>query len=117
MIPIINSITSVNLNLGWYNQAKYCYEKTIHVSRCSDQLCSNLWTSSFWLLFASLFVDCFNPRMCQGDGWLPHPLRFILSFFLHTKTSAADVVSSCLFIPRKHFETSLVMVSYYGNEM
>ena len=35
-------------------------------------------------------------------------------FFLDGKTSAPEVFSSCLFIPREHFETSLVMVSYDG---
>ena len=35
-------------------------------------------------------------------------------FFLDGKTSAPEVFSSCSFIPREHFETSLVMVSYYG---
>ena len=33
------------------------------------------------------------------------------------KTSAPDVVSSCSFLPRAHFETSLKMVSYYGYEI
>ena len=47
----------------------------------------------------------------------PLPLRFFWSFFLNDKISAADVFSSCLFIPHAHLETSLVMVSYYGYEM
>ena len=41
----------------------------------------------------------------------PLPLSLFLSFFLHDKTSAAHVLSSCCFIPHAHFETSLVMVS------
>ena len=40
-----------------------------------------------------------------------------LIFFLDDKASASDVFSSCSFIPRTHFETSLVMVSYYGYEI
>ena len=40
-----------------------------------------------------------------------------LCFFLEDKTSAPDVVSSCLLIPCAHFETSLVMVSCYGYEI
>ena len=40
-----------------------------------------------------------------------------LSFLLEDKTSVPDVFSSCLLIPRAHFETSLVMVSCYGNEL
>ena len=35
-------------------------------------------------------------------------------FFLEDKTLAPDVFTSCSFIPRVHFETSLVMVSCYG---
>ena len=37
--------------------------------------------------------------------------------FLEDKTSAPDVFSSCSFIPRAHFETSLVMVSCFGYEI
>jgi len=36
--------------------------------------------------------------------------------FLDDKPSAPDVFSSCSFIPRARFETSLVMVIYYGYE-
>ena len=46
------------------------------------------------------------------DGcYLP---EVFLSFFLENKTSAPELFSSCSFIPRAHFETSLVMVSCYG---
>ena len=44
-----------------------------------------------------------NPRMYKG--------RTRVSFFLEDKTSGPHVFSSCLFIPRADFETSLVMVS------
>ena len=40
-----------------------------------------------------------------------------LKIFLDDKTSEPDVFSSCSFIPRADFETSLVMVSYYGYEI
>ena len=40
-----------------------------------------------------------------------------LGFFLEDKTSAPDVFSSCSFILRAHFETSSVMVRYYGYEL
>ena len=46
----------------------------------------------------------------------PHP-RFFWVFFLEDKTSAPDVFSSCSFIPRAHFKSSLVMVSFYGYEI
>ena len=45
------------------------------------------------------------------------PFKVFLSFFLEDKTSAPDVFSSCSFIPRADFETSLVMVSCYGYEI
>ena len=45
------------------------------------------------------------------------PQKVLLSFFLEDKTSAPGVFSSCLFIPRTNFETSLVMVSCYGYEI
>ena len=51
-------------------------------------------------------------------GWLPpSPLSFLFKFFLDDKTSEHEVFSSCSFIPRAHFETSLVMVIYYGYEI
>ena len=40
-----------------------------------------------------------------------------LSFSFDEKTSAPDGFSSCSFIPCAHFETSFVMVSYYGYEI
>ena len=50
-----------------------------------------------------------------GVGMLP--LKVFLSFLLEDKTSAPDVFSSCSFIPRAHFESSSVMVSFYGYEI
>ena len=40
-----------------------------------------------------------------------------VDFFLEDKTSGPDVFSSCLFIPRAHFETSSVMVGCSGYEI
>ena len=51
------------------------------------------------------------------EGVDASPTKVFLSFFLEDKTSAPDVFSSCLFIPRTNFETSLVMVSCYGYEI
>ena len=45
-----------------------------------------------------------------------HPSEVFLSFFLDNKISAPDVFSSWSFISCTHFETSLVMVSYFGYE-
>ena len=47
----------------------------------------------------------------------PPPHKDFLNFFLEDKTSAPDVFISCLFIPRAHFETGLVMASCYGFEI
>ena len=63
----------------------------------------------FWVQFSTFMT---LGRGTVGGG--NHPLRvffFFWSFFLNDKTSAPNVFSSCLFIPRAHFETSLVMVS------
>ena len=50
--------------------------------------------------------------LAGGGGW--HPSFEIFSFFVDDKTSLPEVSSSRSFILCKHFETSLVMVSYYG---
>ena len=42
-------------------------------------------------------------------------VRVIESKINIDKTSALEVFCSCSFILRAHFETSLVMVSYYGS--
>ena len=53
----------------------------------------------------------------RGEGNC-QTLRGFSEFFPnYDKRSAADAFSSCLFIPRMHFETSLIMVSYYGYEL
>ena len=60
--------------------------------------------------------EVYNPGTYRVDGWMPPPLRFFLIFSLDDQTSAPDVFSSCSFITRAHFETSLVMISFYGYE-
>ena len=52
-----------------------------------------------------------------GGRGIFKPSEVFLSFSLDKKTSAADTFSRCLFIPRVHFETSLVMVNYYGYKL
>ena len=71
-----------------------------------------------------MYLPCFYVKMMMmmipnkptdvqgGGGGVPHPWGFS-EFFLNDKTSAPEVFCSCSFIPRVHFETSLVMVSYY----
>lgn len=58
----------------------------------------------------------------RTGGWHPTSEVFfiyflVLFFFLNDKTLASVVFSSCLFSPRAHFKTSLVMVSYYGYDI
>ena len=66
-----------------------------------------------------LLLNCLlNPRTYKGAGGgegTPHKVFLIL--FLEDKTLAHHVFSSCLFIPRADFETSLVMISSYGYEI
>ena len=51
------------------------------------------------------------------DAPPPPPHNVFRSFFQQDKTSVHDVFSSCSFIPRADFKTSLVMVSRYGYEI
>ena len=46
-----------------------------------------------------------------GVGVNVTPHKVFLSFFVEDKTLAPNVFSSCSFIPRADFQTSLVMVS------
>ena len=50
-----------------------------------------------------------------GTSWMP-PHRVFLSFFLEDKTLASDVFGSSSFIPRAHFESNSLIVSFYGYE-
>ena len=56
-----------------------------------------------------------QPSDVQGVRLVITPLEVFLSFYL--RRSALGDSSSCSFIPRVHFETSLVMVSDYGYEI
>ena len=79
--------------------------------------------SFYWLMIILLsnskwILSHLNPRTYkEARGWMPTPIRFFFKFFPQDKTSVPDVFSSCSFIPRAHFETSLVMVSCYGKEI
>ena len=59
----------------------------------------------------------FRRTRAGGGGGGGGGVNFFLIFFLDDKTSAPEVFSRCSFIPRAHFETSLVMVSFYGYEV
>ena len=58
------------------------------------------------------FLTLGRTRGGGADGC--HLKFFIFIFLLNDQASAPDVFSSCSFIPRASFGTSLVMVSYYG---
>ena len=65
-------------------------------------------------LFIYLFIvnDIIYPRS-EGGGVIDSFLKVFLSFFLEGKTLATYVFSSCSFIPSAHFESGLVMDSFY----
>ena len=70
---------------------------------------------SDWIF--KLLLNCLlNPRTYKGGGGgNVLPIRFFwVFFFLEDKTLPPHVFSSCLFISRADFETSLVMISSYG---
>ena len=82
------------------------------------QVCICFWSCPYGHKFGketnSFF---FNPRTYKGGRGIFKPSEVFLSFSLDNKTSAVDTFSRCLFIPRMHFETSLVMVNYYGYKL
>ena len=63
--------------------------------------------------------EFFNPRTFKGGGggtsWMLPP-RVFLTFLLEDKTLASDVFGSSSFIPRAHFESNSLIVSFYGYE-
>ena len=71
---------------------------------------------SDWIF--KLLLNCLlNPRTYKGGGGGGNVLSirfFWVFFFLEDKTLPPHVFSSCLFISRADFETSLEMISSYG---
>ena len=68
--------------------------------------------------FLTLGRTLFKVEGCGGGGGVVFATpSFFWVFFLDDKTSAPDVFCSCSFLPRAHFETSLVMVSYSDYEI
>ena len=47
----------------------------------------------------------------------PPPHKVFLEFFQEEPLPQTAVFSSCTHIPKTHFDTSLVKISYYGYEM
>ena len=68
-----------------------------------------------WQILGSIF-NIHDPRTRYNRG-VATKVFWSFFFFLKDKTSAPNDFGSCSFIPRAHFETSLVMVSYYGYEI
>ena len=69
-------------------------------------------------LFNLNWKDRYRLTFGRTGGWIPFlPHKVFPSFLLEDKKSVPYVFISCSFIPRAHFETSLVMVSCYGYEI
>ena len=59
VFPVINSVTSVNLKKTGMASRNILMNHT----RCSDQLCSSLWTSRFWF-FVVVVYDLIWADIC-----------------------------------------------------
>ena len=85
-----------------------------------SELWLKLYKEGSYQTLTKLSVNCYKNNIyvlivghIRRDGCHPASEVF-LSFFLDDKTSAPDIFRSCSFIPHEQFETSLVIVSYYG---
>ena len=76
-------------------------------------------TTNQAITYTNSVIVRINPRTYKGGGVdaTPSPHKVFLSFVLEDKTLAPDVFSSCSFIPRADFETSLMMISCYGYDI
>lgn len=72
------------------------------------ELSVNYYKNNIYVLITTIIVV-----HIRRDGCHPASEVFV-SFFVDDKTSAPDIFRSCSFVPDVHFETSLVIVSYYG---
>ena len=97
---------------------------TFMLSKMKSKGVSELWLKLYkegsYQTLTKLSVNCYKNNIyvlivghIRRDGCHPASEVF-LSFFLDDKTSAPDIFRSCSFIPHGQFETSLVIVSYYG---
>ena len=69
-----------------------------------------------FLLASSLTADLQGGGGGKG-GVDATPSEVFLVLFLDDQASTTDVFCSCLFILRAHFDTRLVMISFYGYEI
>ena len=97
---------------------------TFMLSKMKSKAVSELWLKLYregsYQTLTKLSVNYYKNNIyvltlgrTRRDGCHPASEVF-LSFFLVDTTSVSDISSSCSFIPHAHFETSLVIVSYYG---
>lgn len=97
---------------------------TFMLSKMKSKAVSELWLKLYregsYQTLTKLSVNYYKNNIyvltmgrTRRDGCHPASEVF-LSFFLVDKTSVSDISNSCSFIPHAHFETSLVIVSYYG---
>ena len=83
------------------------------------KMCPKICLKINWSVKRSKNAVTDRPSMgvARSDLWAPSgatSLRFFWFFFVDDKTSEPEVFCSWSLIPRAHFETSLVMVSYCG---
>ena len=71
----------------------------------------------FYCDFHGFHCEILLTLLRTGGGGRGVGAAVFLSIFLEDKASAPDVFSSCSCITRAHFETSSVMVSFYGYEI
>ena len=69
------------------------------------------------IIYLCIYCKRYNLLKEWGGGVIDSPLKVFLSFFLEGKTLATYVFSSCSFIPSAHFESGLVMDSFYDYEI
>ena len=90
----------------------YLYYHYLFMTNSFDYWICDVQKKKEPIFFSYLWI---NPRTHRGErGGGRHPLRFFWFLFQGDKTSAPEVFCSCSFIHRAHFETRLLMVSYYG---
>ena len=102
--------------LNFERKIRYLLSRIIQLTRIPSSSSEQKWPNKI-----SLRSKLVETRSCDWTlgctRGLGVGLGFSEFFFLEDKTSAPDVFSSCSFIPRADFETSLVMVSCDGCEI
>ena len=113
LADILTKITSCFCQEEWHEQSDwdhYDIRYMIGYISLNLKVSSVDWNDTRLKLHGVRLLN--KPSDVQVGGLAPQ--WGFLIFFLDDETSAPDVFSSCSFIPRPHYKTSLVMVSYYG---